>query len=125
MDTPITDQTALEKERASLRKKQKVLTNVLNKLRIACQKADPDDLKGLELQYKIASKQDLMVSRQLKDLGPTPKATTIKGRLEGIVLGTEQGTIDQALKAAALLMNKEGSEQTDDEPDWDGISDDE
>ena len=82
-------------------------------------------IEGIELQLKILSKQEQMVRAEIKDLGPAPISLTVQDRLLGIALGKEPSTVDQALKAIAIYMNKEGSEQTDEEPDWDGISDDE
>lgn len=124
MDTPTTQQT-IEALRAKLRSKHRGIFNKLSKLSRAAQEAEPDELKGIELQLKILSKQEQMIRAEIKDLGPAPISLTAQDRLLGIALGKEPATVDQALKAIAILMNKEGNEHVDEEPDWDGISDDE
>jgi len=125
MDTPITDQTALEKKRTALRSKQRGLYKKLCKLGRLASEAEPDELKAIELQLKIVTKQEQMVRDELKMIGPAPIFLNVQDRLLGIALGTVPATTDQALKAIAILMNKEGTEQTDEEPvDWEKVSND-
>jgi len=130
MDKPVTTtnlstQPDIERERAKLARKENKLLKKLSELYVSAEGAEPDALKCVDLQQKIVRLQLQTVGRQIKDLGPSPKATTPEGRLLNIISGKEPGTTDQVLKAIAIYMNKEGSQQIDEEPDWDGISDDE
>jgi len=115
----------IEKERAKLARKENKLLKKLSELYVSAEGAEPDALKCVDLQQKIVRLQLQTVGRQIKDLGPSPKATTPQGRLLNIISGAEPATTDQVLKAIAIYMNKEGTEQTDEEPvDWEKVSND-
>lgn len=131
MDKPVTTtnlstQQSIDKKRKKLAREEKKLLEKLDQLFVSAEGAEPDALKCVDLQQKIVRLQLQTVGKQIKDLGPTPKATTPEGRLLNIITGAEPGTTDQVLKAIAIYMNKEGSEQTDEEPvDWEKVPDDE